>query len=288
MHFYDMKTGQSVWGVPMAKDPNKTRKPTIRDVRKGGLGVGVTSIIDFQSAPQLERWKVNQGIMSALTYPKLEELLLEKGAEEIIRLIHEDSKQEAIQAAERGSYVHGKIEAYLKGANLIPKDQAIVQDAVEKLSDLIGGLDQAYEAEQTFCHDLGFGGAVDFLTEDWLVDFKTKDFTPEDVEAGKVKAYDNHRLQLVAYDLGTRTKGAPVTFRPRHDIWRRHANIFISRHPDHLGLAHVVVHDTTDEEKWNDWRHFYHLLRAFQACKRLPMTGSATTWGELLALEEAA
>jgi hypothetical protein len=275
MHFYDLKTGESVWEVPNASKPGKTRKPTIRDVRKGGLGVGVTSIIGFQSAPALENWKVNQGIMAALTYPNLDEIMREKGAQATVRMIVEDSREQAREAAERGSEIHEAIELSLKhGSPWSP----VVEPTLDALREL-GCIPGLYQVEQRFAHPLGFGGMVDFLSDDWVIDFKTKDFTPEDVEAGKVKAYDNHRLQLVAYDLGTRTRELDCdSILPRHDIWRKHANIFISRHPDHLGLAHVVVHDSSDEDKWQTWRHFYHLLRAFQAAKRIPMTGTALDW----------
>lgn len=276
-HYYDLQTGEPVWSVPNKTKPG-TRKPNIRDARKRNLGVGVTTIIGFEAAPGLERWKVNEAVKEALAHPDLDALVAEKGVEGAMHHIRKASQEQVKDAADHGKWIHDLLERALAQGirSLNPDDRLVIGEAYDAVVALLDG--EKCKLEQNVVAPVGYGGRIDCHSDSWLLDFKTKDFTPEDVEAGKVKAWNNHRLQLVAYDMALRTMGSDE--QPEYTFWRKHANVFISRNPDHLGLTHVVTHETTDSDKWLDWSHFYHLLRAFQAAKRLPQTGPR--WSDLV------
>jgi len=54
-------------------------------------------------------------------------------------------------------------------------------------------------SEKSFCHkELGYGGKVDLYSNEWVIDFKTKD----SIEDKKQLAYDAMAHQLVGYERG--------------------------------------------------------------------------------------
>src|SRR5688572_8327342 len=67
-HWYD-RTGKPCYEVRGAN--GNLRPATLRDARKHGWVPGVSSICQMEHKPQLVRWQVDQGVMAAITLPRI-------------------------------------------------------------------------------------------------------------------------------------------------------------------------------------------------------------------------
>jgi hypothetical protein len=189
-HWYDRN------GLPAYEVEGKTgkRPATLRDARKLGLVPSVTTIIRCASAPALEVWKQKQVMLAALTLPRLPGESDESFCERVMR----DSKEEGRKAADRGTAIHAAVQGHFEGEAPHPDYWPHVQIVKELLAANCGS--QAWTAEKSFCHPMGFGGKCDLHSSDWVLDFKTKEFTKE--EAPTLKTWDEHAMQLAAYREG--------------------------------------------------------------------------------------
>src|SRR5690606_19485277 len=66
-HWYG-RDGSCVYEIRGAN--GKMRAVNLRDARKLGLVPGVSSISQMEHKPALERWKIEQALMAALTLPR--------------------------------------------------------------------------------------------------------------------------------------------------------------------------------------------------------------------------
>ena len=89
----------------------KERNTTVKDARELGLLPSVTTIIGCAAKPALDVWKQQQAILAALTLPRLDG----ESEEDWLSRVVSDSKETAKQAAERGTQIHGVIEAFYEG-----------------------------------------------------------------------------------------------------------------------------------------------------------------------------
>jgi hypothetical protein len=197
--------------------------------------------------PALSDWKVKQGIMAALTLPRLDG----EDDERFISRVVNDSKQQAIQAAEEGNRIHAAIEEYFKNGAYVFEYQWHVDAVLDLLSKEFPDVND-WIPEASFASPLGYGGKVDLHSPSTgiVVDFKTKDFGPGDK---KKLAYDQH-YQLAAYQVGLGFLDSEVV---------RGANIFVSRtHP-----GHAVIHVWSPEEMADGWDVFSKALACWQAIK---------------------
>lgn len=183
-------------GSPAYEVEGKTgkRPATLRDARKLGLVPSVTTIIKCASAPALELWKAKQVMLAAMTLPRLPGESDESFCERVMR----DSKEEAKKAAERGTAIHAAIQGYFEGELITAEHIGHCMGVNEVLRQNCG--DQDWVAEKSFFHPFGFGGKCDLHSDDWVLDFKTKDFTK--AEAPTLKTWDEHAMQLAAYRRG--------------------------------------------------------------------------------------
>ena len=188
-HWYD-KSGLPAYEV--ASKDGSMRPTTLRDARKHGYVPSVTTIIRSASAPALERWKIQQGIMAALTLTREPD----ESDEAFLARVMRDSQEQGKQAAERGTEIHAAIQGYYEG--LLPPDE--MHPFVKGVKDQVSGVfgEQDWKAEASFSHPIGFGGKVDLHCPAFVIDFKGKDFGPDD----KLEAYDEHAMQLAAYRHG--------------------------------------------------------------------------------------
>jgi len=107
------------------------------------------------------------------------------------------SKQQQV-TMNRGTTIHDHLEIYFKGGDA-PRENMFICDTVErKLSDVCGNSN--WVAEASFAHASGYGGKIDLHNDDWVVDFKTKDFA--DNPDVKDMVYDDQGCQLAAYNQG--------------------------------------------------------------------------------------
>lgn len=236
-HWY-FKDGKPAFEVPSA-DGKKMVEPDIRHARKIGLLPSVTTIIREAAKPGLERWKIQQGILAALTLPRSDGEPLDAFAERAMR----DSQEQAKMAAERGTAIHAAIQGHYEGIQPDPDLWPHIKGAIEAVTDKYRT--QRWKPEQSFASLLGFGGKVDLSAPDLVLDFKTKEF----YDTEKKLAWDEQCIQLSAYREGLGMPAATC------------ANVFVSTTVP--GLVHV--HEWTDDELQRGWKMFRALLYYFYA-----------------------
>ena len=233
-HWYT-RDGAPMYTVEAVK--GSQRATTLRDARKLNLVPSVTTILNVAAKPALTNWLQQQVLLAALTLPRRPD---EPEKEYIDRIIN-DSKEQGRSAADAGTDIHASIQSFYEGQTT-ERHKDHVNGCVIALQRYFGH--QAWVAERSFAHEIGFGGKCDLHAQNLVVDIKTKDFTDPD----KVDAYDEHMMQLAAYRVGL---GMPDA---------RCANIFVSRSVP--GLVKIVEWDQTDLQR--GWQMFHALLTFWQ------------------------
>lgn len=240
-HWYS-RDGKPCYEVP-AKGGG-LRPADLRDARKLSLVPSVTTVLGVVAKPQLENWKVDQGILAALTLPRLPD---EAESDWLLR-VKRDSKQQAISAADKGTEIHDAIERSFKG-QIIPHEHRAIVSAVRDLLDREFPEVTDWVSEASFAHPSGFGGKVDLHSPSHgiVLDFKGKD---GDFSDGKKLAYDQH-WQLAAYGHGLGMQN-PVG-----------VNVFFSRtHPA------AVLHRWDGQEMSAGLDVFFASLQLWKALKK--------------------
>jgi hypothetical protein len=218
-HYYNYD-GSTAYEVPYADKSKGMRKTTLRDAKKLNLYPSVTTVLNVLAKPGLERWKQNNLLMSALTLPHIDGESLDDYAKRVTV----DAADQAKAAAERGTYIHGSLEKYYVTGQVVDEHAAIIEGVSAAMLEVFGP--QNWCAEKSFtCLDLGYGGKIDLHSDEWIVDFKTKEFGPDD----KVIGYDEQAIQLAAYRRGLDKPNAKL------------ANVFVS--VTHPGLVKIHVWD---------------------------------------------
>ena len=228
-----------MYTVPSKKD-GSPRNTTLRDARELNLIPSVTTILNIAAKPGLTVWLQEQAILAALTLPRDEDELESTWLKRVVQ----DSKQQGKDAADRGTEIHEAIQSYYEGKKE-SKYPFHVSSCVNIIKSHYG--DVKWVAEQSFGHELGFGGKCDMHTTDAggiVVDIKTKEFT----DITKPLWYDEHLLQLAAYRVGL---GIPTA---------RCANVFVSRTDPEL----AVVKEWEEDDLKRGWEMFMHLLAYWQ------------------------
>src|SRR6185312_9898072 len=111
-----------------------------------------------------------------------------------------DSRQQAKNAAERGTRIHADVQDAVETGFL---STAAGDAVVTALDGLAGG--GSWRCEESFAHPLGFGGKVDVFNDRYVIDFKTKEFTEP---SPRGFGFDEHCIQLAAYRVGLRKPAA--------------------------------------------------------------------------------
>ena len=195
-HWYDPRTLQPVYEVERAKPgPNgETHKaPNIGDARKLGLVPGVTTITRIPESYNLTDWKVEQGILAALTLPRGEG----ESEKDWIARVLTDSRETAKKAADRGTEIHKAIQESFAGAvRAVPGMELYVLHAHDALRSVCGPRDD-WKAEEVVVCRLGFATKVDLCCPQWIIDWKGH----EKKDATELRLYETHHMQLAATKL---------------------------------------------------------------------------------------
>jgi hypothetical protein len=232
----------TVNGEPMYEivGANGSKRPTtLRDARKLNLLPSVTGIIKCAAAPGLENWKAEQLMLAALTLPRKED---ESESVWLDRVRH-DSRETARKAADRGTAIHAAIEMHYRGEPPTEEFWPHVKGVVTHLAEFCGP--QKWVAERSFGHSLGYGGKNDLHSPEWCLDFKTKEFSPED----DLKTWPEHHMQLAACREGLNVQTAKCGI------------CYVS--VTHPGLARLLIVD--EESIRQGWQMFCALLTYWQA-----------------------
>ena len=212
------------------------RGTTLRDARKLSLVPSVTTVLSVLAKPGLEKWKMTQVLQAALTLPMREGESLDDYADRVMR----DSREQGEKARDLGTDIHGAIERHFLG---LPHDhQSRVSAAISAIPQ-----GQNWSAEKSFASPLGFGGKCDLHSSEWVIDFKTKEFS----SVGSLKTWDEHAMQLAAYRLGIGVSTA------------RCAICYVSTTHD---LAHMI--EISEEELTRGWDMFFNALNLWIAQKK--------------------
>jgi|TARA_R110000803_G_scaffold63842_3_gene124593 hypothetical protein len=227
-HWYD-RNGKPCYTVIGAN--GKERNTTLRDARKENFVPSVTTIIGMAAKPQLENWKIDQALLSALTLPRL----TGEPEDEFMARAKMDAKEQTYAAADRGTQIHAVIESGFSGENRAGFNYAPYL-AVKKILDELFPNADPWIAEDSFAHINGFGGKIDLYNNQGIfVDFKTKD-NLEGKDPKKL-VYDEHGMQLSAYAEGMEFSNP------------KRVSIFIDRNDVGLALYHI----------WDEESHQRHL-----------------------------
>ncbi len=218
----------------------KERNSTVKDAREHGLLPSVTTIIGCASKPALDVWKQQQAILSALTLPRLDG----ESEEDWLSRVVADSKETAKQAAERGTQIHGVIEAFYEGI-YIPELPPYVRAVENAINEHFGS--QLWISEKSFAYG-GFGGKCDLVAKSgFVVDFKT---TEKDLD--KLDYFFDHQMQLSAYRQGFEMPKA------------RCAIVYVNALQNKAKLVEIPEDDLRI-----GWDCFTHLLAFYRAKNKL-------------------
>lgn len=240
-HWYQ-SDGATKYTVPRS-DGKGERDTNMRDARKLSLKPSVTTIIGMADKPGLVQYKLEQMVLACKDWPfEVENDDFSTWRTEVFRL----SEQFAKESATRGNEIHDKLE------QAVPWDMVDASDADFALLDPVLTLlrvefgKQNWITEHSFCN-LGFGGKIDLHSQDGdgvFIDFKTKN--TDDIK--KLKAYDEHAMQLAAYRYGMD--------KPKSKCY----NLFISTKVPGL----LVLHEWKEEEVLRGWEMFQCLKNYWQ------------------------
>lgn len=198
-HWYCRRTGEPRYRI-IGKN-GKERNTTLRDARELDLVPSVSTILLMEAKPQLVSWLVTQGMLACLTLPRI----ADEDDQTFMSRAIKDSRQQAANAAIRGTHLHGLLEESVRQGRLpvraIAEDEPYILPVLKYLKEHFDGY--TWSVERSFSCELGYGGKLDLTgvhpTQPAVViDYKCKDFADPD----KKLHYDEHVTQLAAYAFG--------------------------------------------------------------------------------------
>ena len=236
MSHYYTKQGDAMHYVPMKTNPNRTRPTRVSDAKELGLLPSVTTILDSLAKPAIVNWKVDKAFDTAFQYsPEDFDNLNEYKFYVKGRL-----EEELNKAPEAGTDVHQSLENYFLGEEYPEEHQKIIDNVLAVLPE-----NQVWVPEERTVHQNGFAGTCDLHSDEWVIDFKTKQFK-EKFKKGRM-AYPDHSRQLAAY---RESFGIPKA---------KCANIFIC-----IETGEVDFHVHKEEDLRKGWKVFQHALAIWQ------------------------
>jgi hypothetical protein len=169
----------------------------------------VTNVLGVLAKPGLDAWKIEQGIMAALTLPRRPDEPLDAFARRVV----EDMGEQVEKAADLGSAIHNACEVYALKKE-VPTDPKLLglfepwRKWFDENVERIGSIEQTYVH-----HEHGYAGRVDMvaLLKDigWaVVDFKTQKVKRSAKGEAKPTFYETWPLQLAAYRQAVLASGA--------------------------------------------------------------------------------
>lgn len=209
------------------------RNTRLTDARERGLVPSVTTITGLLAKPGLNNWLQQQVLLAALTLPRAEG----ESEENWLQRVMSDAKSTGREAADRGTRLHGVLEEYYQGKNLVFPD--FVHNVNTALESHFG-TNHVWEAERSFAFG-GYGGKVDLISANIVVDFKSKEG-----DLSKITPYHEQIMQLSAYRQGL---GLPTA---------RCANIYFTENGD----VRLIEH--SEQDLADAWECFQYLLAYYK------------------------
>ena len=182
------------------KDGSGNRPATLADARKVLALPSVTNVLGVLAKPALEAWKIEQGILSALTLPQLPGEELGTFAKRVVG----DMSEQVEKACDFGTAIHSACEVYAINKEL-PTDQVLLGFMEPWRHWFDENVERVDSIEQVFVnHEFGYAGRVDMVAKlkdlGWaVVDFKTQKIKRGAKGEAKPIYYETWPLQLAAY-----------------------------------------------------------------------------------------
>lgn len=208
VHFYNPVDGSPVWHIT-GKNGRK-RTPYVKEALALGLVPGVTTITKQVWSYGLQNYFVEQGIWAAVTNHQRDG----ETDDDYIARIKEESKEHATRRRDEGTELHKAIDQYILGGPFDTKWTPHVEAVTQALA-LHGYFITEGKPQVTFA-TAQYGGTADLVFPDAIWDWKTKDT----LDGKKKLAYDDHGMQLVAYDRGI----VDDTYERK---WKKLFNVFV-------------------------------------------------------------
>ena len=228
-HFYT-QTGEPAYRV-LGKN-GVERNTNVKDARERGLVPSVTTISGLLAKPGLNNWLQQNVLLAALTLPRAEG----ESEENWLQRVMSDSKSTGRDAADRGTRLHGVLESFYQGKLIeFPNYVYRVNTALETHFGPAN-----WEAERSFSSG-GYGGKVDLIAENIVVDFKSKEG-----DLSKITPYHEQIMQLAAYRMGL---GKPTA---------RCANVYFTESGD----VRLIEH--SEDDLSDAWECFQYLLAFYK------------------------
>ena len=191
------------------KDGTGNRAVTLADARKVLAYPSVTNVLGVLAKPGLDAWKIEQGIMAALTLPRQADEPLDAFARRVVS----DMGEQVEKAADLGSAIHNACEVYALNKQ-VPTDPTLLslfepwRKWFDENVERIGSIEQTYVH-----HEHGYAGRVDMVALikgiGWaVVDFKTQKVKRSAKGEAKPAFYETWPLQLAAYRQAVLASGA--------------------------------------------------------------------------------
>src|SRR5438132_7932364 len=191
------------------KDGSGNRPVTLADARKVLAFPSVTNVLGVLAKPTLEAWKIEQGILSALTLPRQPGEDLGEFAKRVVS----DMGEQVEKAADFGSAIHAACEVYALNKQL-PDDVRLLAFMHDWVRWFDTNVERVASIEQVFVnHEHGYAGRVDMVALlrniGWtVVDFKTQKVKRSAKGEPKPAFYETWPLQLAGYRQAILASGA--------------------------------------------------------------------------------
>jgi hypothetical protein len=224
----------------------------LREARKVDGVPSVTTVLNVLDKSGLTEWKIKQGILAALTLPKIQD----ETDEDYLKRILLDSKEHSKNAADMGTEIHNFIENYLKKKIKLFQSH---QDTDYVWTNITNWIDENIGKifgveEVVICPNLAVAGRYDCycmtMEGQTLIDWKT-----QAVKKDKPIFYEEWTYQLGGLHL---IMNADIT---------QHWSVVISAAKDTLG--NIYVKKWSYDEIIKGMQIFNYCLQIFKLQKNL-------------------
>jgi hypothetical protein len=206
-HWY-LRNGKAFHEIAK-KDGSGNRPVTLADARRVVALPSVTNVLGVLAKPGLDAWKIEQGIMAALTLPRRPEEPLDVFAHRVVA----DMGEQVEKAADFGSAIHAACEVYALNKQ-VPENLRLLTFLESWFKWFDENVERVASIEKVYVHhEHGYAGRVDMVAllrgVGWaVVDFKTQKIKRAANGAPKPTFYETWPLQLAAYRQAIAASGA--------------------------------------------------------------------------------
>jgi len=170
----------------------------VKGAKRHGYYPSVTSYLKVWPKPALDRWKIEQAILAAITLPRLKD----EPDDQFAKRVAEDMNQEAKSAAAIGTDLHAIMSARLIDGTW-PVEMEAMRPWMEAYEPWIQSeIVKVHASEVVLCnHDWGYAGTVDLIADTRLWGHAVLDFKNQNVRPTGPAFYDEWLMQLFAYAM---------------------------------------------------------------------------------------